>query len=151
MRGGFLFIIYTLSQLISTRPDMGNICTNLKCNDTKENNKCTHYSVKMNIISRKGQGAAGRTITEYQAGSKVFIITLDDMLHILRITTTVTLIYITTINHNFFMQDNKTGLYVRIIISIIIGKQIPNCNTVMKTKFFRYQVLPLLPYKQDSD
>ena len=80
----------------------------------------------MDIISRKGQGTAGRTITEYQTGSKVFIITLDDMLHILRITTTViifnTLIYITTVNHNFFMQDNKTGLYVRIIISIIIRK-----------------------------
>lgn len=96
----------------------------------------------MDIISRKGQGAAGRTITEYQTGSKVFIITLDDMLHILRITTTViifdTLIYITTINHNFFMQDNKTGLYIRIIISIIIGEQIPNRNTVMKTKFLSF-------------
>lgn len=59
----------------------------------------------MNIISRKGQGTARRAITEYQAGSKVFIITLDDMLHILRITTTViifdTLIYIAAINHNF--------------------------------------------------
>ena len=121
---------------------MGNICANLKCNDTKENNKCTHHPVKMDIISRKGQGAAGRTITEYQTGSKVFIITLDDMLHILRITTTViifdTLIYIATINHNFFMQDNKTGLDIRIIISIIIGEQIPNCNTVMKTKFFSF-------------
>lgn len=34
------------------------------------------------------------------------------------------------------MQDNKTGLYVRIIISIIIREQISNCNAVMKTKFF---------------
>lgn len=94
----------------------------------------------MNIISRKGQGAAGRTITEYQVGSKVFIITLDNMLHILRITTTVIIFdtYITAINHNFFMQDNKTGLYVSIIISVIIGKQIPNRNTVMKTKFFSF-------------